>query len=42
MQIIAAANEVIESIDTEQLAKSFSLKSDPDDEDAEVSTYHLN
>ncbi|KAL8557152.1 hypothetical protein ACS0TY_004563 [Phlomoides rotata] len=34
-EIIAAANEVIESIDTDQLAKYFSLKSDPDDEDAE-------
>lgn len=37
MQIIAAANEVIESIDTEQLAKYLSLRSDPEDDGAEVS-----
>lgn len=37
MQIVAAANEVIGSIDTEQLAKYLSLKSDPEDEGAEVS-----
>ncbi|KAH6782852.1 tripeptidyl peptidase ii [Perilla frutescens var. hirtella] len=34
-EIIAAANEVIESIDTEQLAKYLALKSDPDDEGVE-------
>ncbi|XP_037496420.1 tripeptidyl-peptidase 2 isoform X2 [Jatropha curcas] len=33
--IIGAANEVIDSIDTEELAKFFSLKSDPEDEEAE-------
>lgn len=37
MQIIAAANEVIESIDAEELARYLSLKSDPEDEGAEVS-----
>ncbi|KAK6155694.1 hypothetical protein DH2020_009942 [Rehmannia glutinosa] len=34
-EIISAADEVIESIDTEELAKYLSLKSDPDDEGAE-------
>ncbi|KAL3629845.1 tripeptidyl-peptidase II Tpp2 [Castilleja foliolosa] len=34
-EIISAADEVIESIETDELAKSLSLKSDPDDEDAE-------
>lgn len=36
MQVIDAANEVIDSIDRDELAKFFSLKSDPDDEEAEV------
>ncbi|GFP82230.1 tripeptidyl-peptidase 2 [Phtheirospermum japonicum] len=34
-EIISAADEVIESIETDELAKSLSLKSDPDDEDAD-------
>ncbi|XP_072983794.1 tripeptidyl-peptidase 2 isoform X2 [Typha latifolia] len=34
-EIIAAANEVIDSIDKEELAKYLSLKSDPDDEELE-------
>ncbi|KAG8652896.1 tripeptidyl-peptidase 2 isoform X2 [Manihot esculenta] len=33
--IIRAANEVIDSIDRDELAKYFSLKSDPEDEEAE-------
>lgn len=37
LQIVGAADEVIGSIDTDELAKYFSLKSDPDDEGAEVS-----
>ncbi|XP_047941197.1 tripeptidyl-peptidase 2 isoform X1 [Salvia hispanica] len=34
-EIIAAANEVIESIDAEELARYLSVKSDPEDEGAE-------
>ncbi|GMN44594.1 hypothetical protein TIFTF001_013779 [Ficus carica] len=34
-KIIEAANEVIDSIDKEELAKFFALKSDPEDEEAE-------
>ncbi|KAL6545206.1 tripeptidyl-peptidase II Tpp2 [Orobanche hederae] len=34
-EIISAADEVIKSIDTDELAKYLSLKSDPEDEDAE-------
>ncbi|OMO97822.1 hypothetical protein COLO4_14332 [Corchorus olitorius] len=34
-EVIEAANEVIDSIDREELAKFFSLKSDPEDEEAE-------
>ncbi|CAJ1977042.1 unnamed protein product [Sphenostylis stenocarpa] len=34
-EIIDAANEVIDSIDREELAKFFSLKNDPEDEEAE-------
>ncbi|XP_057988709.1 tripeptidyl-peptidase 2 isoform X2 [Hevea brasiliensis] len=34
-EIIRAANEVIDSIDRDELAKFFSLKSDPEDEEAE-------
>lgn len=37
-QIITAANEVIDSVDREELAKYFSLKPDPDEEEAEVNT----
>lgn len=36
VQVISAAKEVIDSIDTDELARYFSLKSDPDDEGAEV------
>ncbi|XVE58530.1 hypothetical protein DITRI_Ditri04bG0176600 [Diplodiscus trichospermus] len=34
-EVIVAANEVVDSIDREELAKFLSLKSDPEDEDAE-------
>ncbi|KAK9121596.1 hypothetical protein Syun_019213 [Stephania yunnanensis] len=34
-QVIHAANEVIDSIDKDELAKYFSLKSDPEDDEAE-------
>ncbi|KAJ7974178.1 tripeptidyl-peptidase 2-like [Quillaja saponaria] len=34
-EVISAANEVIDSIDREELAKFFSLKSDPEDDGAE-------
>ncbi|XP_019427274.1 PREDICTED: tripeptidyl-peptidase 2-like isoform X2 [Lupinus angustifolius] len=34
-QVIGAANEVIDSIDREELAKYFALRNDPDDEEAE-------
>lgn len=36
LQVIDAANEVVGSIDRDELAKYFSLKSDPEDEEAEV------
>jgi tripeptidyl-peptidase-2 len=36
LQVIDAANEVIGSIDKDELAKAFSLKTDPEDEEAEV------
>jgi predicted ATP-grasp superfamily ATP-dependent carboligase len=36
VQVIDAANDVIESIDREELAKFFALKNDPEDDDAEV------
>lgn len=36
LQVIAAADEVIDSIDREELAKCLSLKPDPDDEEAQV------
>ena len=36
LQVIDAANEVIDSIDREELAKFFALKNDPEDEEAEV------
>ncbi|KAB1210686.1 Tripeptidyl-peptidase 2 [Morella rubra] len=35
LKVIDAANEVIDSIDKDQLSQFFSLKSDPDDEEAE-------
>lgn len=41
LQIIDAANEVIDSIDREELAKFFALKNDPDDEEAEVSLFPM-
>ncbi|XWS50506.1 hypothetical protein CRYUN_Cryun12cG0092700 [Craigia yunnanensis] len=34
-EVIGAANEVVDSIDRDELAKFFSLKSDPEDEEAE-------
>ncbi|WRX16951.1 Peptidase S8/S53 domain - like 10 [Theobroma cacao] len=34
-EVIDAANEVVDSIDRDELAKFFSLKSDPEDEEAE-------
>lgn len=40
MQVIVAADEVIDSIDTEELAKFFAFKSDPEDEEAEVCFRH--
>lgn len=36
MQVIEAADEVIDSIDMDELAKFFAFKSDPEDEEAEV------
>lgn len=36
MQIIDAADEVINSIDKEELTKFFAVKNDPGDEEAEV------
>jgi len=42
MQIINAANEVIDSIDREELAKKIALKSDLDDEEAQVlNSFHV-
>ncbi|KAJ1391040.1 Peptidase S8A, tripeptidyl peptidase II [Sesbania bispinosa] len=35
-EVIDAANEVIDSIDRDELAKFFALKNDPEDEEAEV------
>ncbi|XP_050154207.1 tripeptidyl-peptidase 2-like [Malus sylvestris] len=34
-EVIDAANEVVDSVDIDELAKCFALKSDPDDEEAE-------
>lgn len=39
LQIIDAANEVIDSVDKEELAKNFALKHDPGDEEVEVLIY---
>ena len=36
LQVIDAADEIVKSIDREDLAKFLSLKSDPEDEEAEV------
>lgn len=36
MQVITAADEVVDSIDKEELAKYLSLNSDPEDEEAQV------
>nr|XP_028960649.1 tripeptidyl-peptidase 2-like [Malus domestica] len=33
--VIDAANEVVDSVDRDELAKNFTLRSDPDDEEAE-------
>lgn len=40
MQVIDAANDVIDSVDKDELAKYFSLRSDPEDEEAEVPVLH--
>lgn len=39
LQIIGASDEVIDSIDRDELARYYSLKSDPEDEGAEVCFY---
>lgn len=39
LQVVDAANDVIDSIDRDELAKYFSLKRDPEDDEAEVCTY---
>lgn len=36
LQVINAANEVVDSIDREELAKKLSVKTDPEDDEAEV------
>lgn len=36
MQVIDAANEVVDSVDKEELIKYFALKTDLEDEEAEV------
>jgi hypothetical protein len=41
-QVIAAADELIDSIDKEELAKYLSLKPDPDDEEAQVDLFFLS
>lgn len=40
LQIISAADEVIASIDRDELAKCCALRSDPEDEATEVSVHH--
>lgn len=37
-QIIGAANEVVESIDRDELARLLSMKGDPEEEEFEVGT----
>lgn len=39
LQIIDAADEVVDSVDKDELAKYFSVKNDPEDEGAEVRIY---
>lgn len=39
LQIISVADEVIASIDRDELAKYFALRSDPEDEATEVSVH---
>lgn len=41
LQIIEAADEVINSIDRDELAKFLALKNDPEDEEAEVLSFLL-
>lgn len=41
LQVIDAANEVVDSIDRDELAKFFSLRTDPEDEEAEVCSCQL-
>jgi len=40
--VIGAADEVIDSIDREELAKFFALKNDPEEEEAEVPNLVFN
>jgi len=40
--VIGAADEVIDSIDKEELAKFFALKNDPEEEEAEVHNLVFN
>lgn len=42
LQIIDAADEVADSVDKDELAKYFSVKSDPEDEGGEVCIYVAN
>ena len=39
LQIIEAADEVVDSVDTDELMKYFAFKNDPEDEGAEVCIY---
>jgi hypothetical protein len=39
IQIVAAADEVVDSIDREELAKCLSLNSDPEDEESQVNRW---
>jgi len=41
-QVIDAANEVIDNIDKDELAKYFSMKSESEDEDAAVCIYFIS
>lgn len=41
-QVIDAANEVVDSIDRDELARYFALKNDPEDEDVEVMHFYYN
>lgn len=41
LQVIEAANEVVDSVDQDELAKFFSQRIDPEDEETEV-CIHVN